>query len=222
MNMQQKNTYRKQTNRYDDVLTARKWWSWIYMHLIWRVDDNVMTREVMKMIPDDFGGKLLDVPVGTAIFTAAKYGTLSHAQIVGLDYSREMLAVAKQRKEACELKNLTLIQGDVGNLPFGDGSFDIVLSMNGFHVFPDKRKAFDETYRVLRPGGCFCGCFYVKGERKPADWLVRHFLNKKGLFRPPHFTLAEASTLLSDLYDGNVVLQNHRSMLIFKCIKPNS
>ena len=32
-------------------------------------------------------------------------------------------------------------------------SFDIVLSMNGFHAFPDKKKAFRETHRVLKPGG---------------------------------------------------------------------
>lgn len=54
-------------------------------------------------------------------------------------------------------------QGDVGALPFADESFDIVLSLNGFHAFPDKEAAYRETFRVLKKGGTFCGCFYVQG-----------------------------------------------------------
>ena len=39
--------------------------------------------------------------------------------------------------------------------------FDIVLSLNGFHAFLDKEAAYREVFRVLRPSGTFCGCFYV-------------------------------------------------------------
>ena len=46
-------------------------------------------------------------------------------------------------------KNVAFIQGDVGKLPFSDKSLDVVLRMNGFHAFPDKKKAFIETRRVL-------------------------------------------------------------------------
>ena len=64
-------------------------------------------------------------------------------------------------------------QGDVGALPFGDGSFDIVLSLNGFHAFPDKEAAWREIFRVLRPGGTFCGCFYVRGQNRHTDRMIR-------------------------------------------------
>lgn len=40
--------YTKITNRYDDVLTARKWWSRIYMNCIWKVDDNLVAKEVLE------------------------------------------------------------------------------------------------------------------------------------------------------------------------------
>lgn len=40
-------------------------------------------------------------------------------------------------------------------LPFENGSFDFVLSLNGFHAFPDKEAAYREIFRVLRPGGVF-------------------------------------------------------------------
>ena len=61
---------------------------------------------------------------------------------------------------------MTFRQGDVGALPYEDDTFDIVLSLNGFHAFPDKEAAYREVFRVLRPGGTFCGCFYVMGEHK--------------------------------------------------------
>lgn len=60
-----------------------------------------------------------------------------------------------------------------------DETFDIVLSMNGFHTFPDKMKAFQETYRVLKPGGDFIACFYIKGKAKQTDWLVKIFYQRK-------------------------------------------
>ena len=62
----------------------------------------------------------------------------------------------------------------MGALPYEDDTFDIVLSLNGFHAFPDKEAAYREVFRVSRPGGTFCSCFYVKGEHRRTDWFVRH------------------------------------------------
>lgn len=214
-----KNAYKKRMNRYDDVLTARKWWSWIYMHWLWKGDDNAIAREVLSMIPDDFQGEILDVPVGTAVFTAEKYKRMNNAQIIGLDYSQEMLDIAQFRMTETKLGNLKLVRGDVGNLPFEGNRFDCVLSMNGFHVFPDKPKAFAETFRVLKPGGMFLACFYVTGERPPADWFVRKVLDKKGFFSPPHYALTEATDLLRSIYWKQCDIKNYRSMLVCKCIK---
>ena len=83
-----------------------------------------------------------------------------------------MLACHPEQAERLHLKNVTFQQGDVGKLPFADSAFDIVLSLNGFHAFPDKEAAYREVFRVLRPGGTFCGCFYVAGEQKRTDWFV--------------------------------------------------
>lgn len=52
--------------------------------------------------------------------------------------------------------------GDAGALPYADGAFDIVLSLNGFHAFLDKEAAYREVFRVLRPGGTYCVCGYRK------------------------------------------------------------
>lgn len=213
------NPYEKRMQHYDDVITGRKWWSHIYMHKIWGVNDNLIAEEVLSFIPDDFSGRLLDIPVGTAVFTYEKYKKMKSAEIVGVDYSQMMLKLAEERKQEHSLNNLTLMHGDVRDLPFDDESFDCVLSLNGFHCFPDKEKAFAECYRVLKPGGLFCGSFYVSGKRLICDITAKLILNKKGLFIPPHYTLSSAKEKLTELFGTNIMTKNYNSILVFKCIK---
>lgn len=194
-------SYKQSKNIYDDVLTQGKWWSRLYIRLFWSgVDDNAVAREVLKYIPDDFSGRLLDVPVGTAVFTCDKYVSLKNADITCLDYSRDMLEQAQDRFKKSGLDNVSTIRGDVGNLPFEDESFDIVLSMNGFHAFPDKEKAYAETNRVLKQGGKFVACFYIKGRSRITDFLVSAILAKKGWFTPPFESVVSLKQRLEKMY----------------------
>ncbi len=193
---EQRSAYTKRMNHYDDLLTGRRWWSRLYMRGLWGIDDNEIAREVLDMLPNDFAGVLLDVPVGTAVFTYEKYLRMTDvAQIVGLDYSEEMIEISKRRFGDALPPFLRFVQGDVGNLPFDDESFDAVLSMNGFQAFPDKSRAIREIYRVLKPNGLFFGCLYVRGMRRIPDWIARHVLEKKGFFM--HLIRRSASTKCS-------------------------
>ena len=191
--------YHSSKNIYDDVLTQGNFFSKLYIKVFWSgTDDNEIARRVLAYIPDDFSGSILDVPVGTAVFTKAKWKALTKAHITCLDYSTDMLEQARERLQGCA--NISCIQGDVGNLPMDDASFDLVLSMNGFHAFPDKEKAFQETWRVLKPGGKFVACFYIKGKSGITDWLVKAILSKKGWFTPPFQTQEQLQTTLHRLY----------------------
>lgn len=220
MAKEQSNSYQGVMDHYDDLLTGRKWWSRIYWRLIWNEDANLLAQKVLDFIPDDFQGRLLDVPVGTAVFTAEKYRRMKGAEIVGLDYSDEMIAIAALRKETEGIANLSLRQGDVGDLPYPNESFDCILSMNGFQAFPDKEKAFAEIFRVLKPGGFFCGCFYVRGERRSADFFVKGVMERKGFFRPPYDTFAEAKSRLRGMYGDDVLTEKMASACLFRCVKP--
>ena len=122
------------------------------------------------------------------------------------------------KAERLHLKNVTFRQGDVVALPYEDGSFDIVLSLNGFHAFPDKVAAYREIFRVLRHGGTFCGCFYVKGEHKRTDWFVRHIYEKVGFFTPPYETVSSLKARLDGMYT-DVDMGNLKSMAWFVCRK---
>lgn len=209
--------YESSKNIYDGVLTQGNFFSRMYIKLFWSgTDDNEIARKVLSYIPDDFSGKLLDVPVGTAVFTQRKWSTLKNAHITCLDYSTDMLEQAKRRLDG--QAHINFIQGDVGNLQMDDESFDIVLSMNGFHAFPDKQKAFSETFRVLKSGGDFIACFYIRGKSKKTDWLVKNILAKKGWFTPPFQTEEELKNTLQKMYK-EVELHVDGSMAYFHCVK---
>lgn len=209
--------YESSKNIYDGVLTQGNFFSRMYIKLFWSgTDDNEIARKVLSYIPDDFSGKLLDVPVGTAVFTQRKWSSLKNAHITCLDYSTDMLEQAKRRLDG--QAHINFIQGDVGNLQMDDESFDIVLSMNGFHAFPDKQKAFSETCRVLKSGGDFIACFYIRGKSKKTDWLVKNILAKKGWFTPPFQTEEELKNTLQKMYK-EVELHVDGSMAYFHCVK---
>ena len=209
--------YQASKNIYDDVLTQGSFFSKMYIKIFWSgTDDKEIARKILVYIPDDFKGTILDVPVGTAVFTEEKWKSLTNAQITCLDYSVDMIEQAKRRLKECS--NISCIQGDVGNLPMEDSSFDIVLSMNGFHAFPDKKKAFSETHRVLKPNGKFIACFYIKGKSRVTDWLVKRILVKKGWFTPPFPTEEQLSRVLNRLY-RTIDIYVDGSMVYFCCTK---
>lgn len=214
-----KKSYKFSKNFYDDAITQGKWWSKLYFKLLWGgVDDNEIARRVLDWIPDDFSGKLLDVPVGTAVFTTAKYKRLTYADITCLDYSRDMLEQAEHRFREEGITNIHTIQGDVGALPFEAGVFDKVLCMNGLHVFPNKDKAYAEILRTLKSGGELLACFYIAGEQKIADCLARTVMTRMGWFTPPFDTADDVKRRLEQYYD---ILDFHveGAMLYFRVKK---
>ena len=211
----------KEATFYDGMITCSTLPGRAVCKVVWNMgpEDNTRYLELaMAGIPDDFRGNMLEVPVGTGVLTMPVYKTLPDAEITCLDYSADMMAVAQRRAETIGLTNVQFRQGDVGALPFEDGSFDLVLSLNGFHAFPDKDAAFRETLRVLKPGGIFCGCFYIAEQSKRTDWFINHLYVPKGFFTPPFDTAATLYKRLSSLYEG-VKLETVESMACFTCRK---
>jgi ubiquinone/menaquinone biosynthesis C-methylase UbiE len=213
-----KEAYKESKNIYDNILTAKGFWSKVYNKLAWGMNDKDYVPILLSFIPDDFNGKMLDIPVGTAVFTADKYARLKGADITVLDYSIDMLSQAEKRFADMKIRNVTCLQGDVAKLPFETGSLDLVFSMNGFHAFPDKEKAFKETARVLKKDGLFCGCFYISGERKVTDFTVNKILTPRGWFTPPFYNRNELRQKLDKLYT-TVEIYNVKSIVYFKCMK---
>ncbi|MFC2948309.1 demethylmenaquinone methyltransferase [Virgibacillus sediminis] len=116
-------------------------------HKSWRKD-------VMKKMKVREGASALDVCCGTgdwAISLAEAVG--ENGKVVGLDFSQNMLSVAKEKKERSSLDQLELVHGNAMELPFADNSFDYVTIGFGLRNVPDYMTVLKEMYRVVRPGG---------------------------------------------------------------------
>lgn len=206
---------------YDGMITCSTLPGRAVCALVWnmgKVKNNGYLEKALSGIPEAFSGRLLEVPVGTGVLTMPVYQALPWADVTCLDYSPDMMARARRRAGERGLRNVCFRQGDVGALPFADNSFDLVLSLNGFHAFPDKEAAFRETFRVLKPGGVFCGCFYVNGENRRTDWFVERLYVPRGFFTPPFETAASLRSRLSALY-ASARVETVESMACFTCRK---
>ena len=94
--------------------------------------------------------RVLDVAAGNGNATLA--AARRFAEVVSTDYVATLLERGRERAEAERLP-VTFQEADAENLPFGDASFDVVLSTFGVMFTPNQQKAASELVRVCRPGG---------------------------------------------------------------------
>jgi SAM-dependent methyltransferase len=193
----------------------------MFDRLVWGFfGDGGMTNEVLSRLPSEFEGVLLDVPVGTALFTCSRYAAFPNATIVGIDYSMGMLREARMRFLEHGVSHVHLLRADVANLPVRGDAVDIVLSMAGLHAFADKQGALKEMRRVLRAQGTLLVDSYVRGARKRADWIVKHLLARRGFFTPPFFHIDDIASEL----EGFTISQQGQfeSVAWFEAVKNES
>lgn len=105
---------------------------------------------VQKIVPSKTDA-VLEVAAGTCACgrAIAPYA----GNVVCLDMTPAMLSIGKSEAGKNHLDNMTFVLGDAVELPFLNGSFDIVLSRLAFHHFSNVKQAFAEMVRVLKPGG---------------------------------------------------------------------
>ncbi|MDF7627634.1 bifunctional demethylmenaquinone methyltransferase/2-methoxy-6-polyprenyl-1,4-benzoquinol methylase UbiE [Lactobacillaceae bacterium L1_55_11] len=112
-------------------------------------------RQVMAQIQLPAAGHFLDVATGTADWALAlAQASDAKSQVVGLDFSAQMLAVGQKKVAASPVADkIQLVQGDAMHLPFEDQSFDLVTIGFGLRNLPDPKQGLIEMYRVLKSGG---------------------------------------------------------------------
>lgn len=211
----------KLSSLYDEMMTGSSLLGKFALRFFWGLSDKdyrAFLRQAYAGVSRDFSGRLLEVPIGTGVLSLPLYKDLPASEIVCVDYSRAMLNVAVEHAAQMNLSNVKFLQGDVGALPFEDEYFDLVVSVDGFHAFPDKEAAYRETFRVLRRGGIFCGCMYVIGENCRTDFFVKHFCDRRGFFTPMHETLVGLERRLDAMY-RRVEISNVKSFAGFICTK---
>ena len=117
-----------------------------------------LLRGVYARIADDLvdvlpeGADVLDVGTGPGVLISELAGRRSDLHLVGVDLSADMVSAA-QRNLSEFGGRATAQQGDVVDLPFAAGTFDLVVSSFSSHHWDDPVAAVPELARVLRPGG---------------------------------------------------------------------
>ena len=89
-------------NFYDGMITCTTLSGKAVCRLVWdmnKAECDAYLEKALSGIPDDFSGKLLEVPVGTGILTMPVYQTLPKADITCLDYSADMMGQAQEKAD---------------------------------------------------------------------------------------------------------------------------
>ncbi len=87
----------------------------------------------------------------TSFLSARRVGPTG--KVIGVDMTPEMVARAKRNAKKGGFRNVEFRLGEIENLPVDDDSADVVISNCVINLVPDKRRAFREAFRVLKPGG---------------------------------------------------------------------
>ncbi|AYW45679.1 demethylmenaquinone methyltransferase [Tetragenococcus koreensis] len=138
------------------------------MHKRWR-------KKTMAQLPLESSGTALDLCCGTGDWTIDLAQVVGPTgKVVGLDFSKNMLEIAKKKAEQADVAQQTsLIQEDAMALPFVNNSFDVVTIGFGLRNVPDASRVLSEMQRVVKPGG-MVACLETS---QPQNKLIYPFWN---------------------------------------------
>ena len=122
---------------------------------------------------------LLDVATGTGDVAIMTYRQLKPKKIIGIDISKGMLELGRQKIEKAGLTgSIELQEGDSETINFPDNSFDAVTVAFGVRNFEDLHKGLLEMLRVLRPGGKLVVLEFSKPKYRLFNWLCNIYMNR--------------------------------------------
>lgn len=135
------------------------------MHRQWK-------RQAVQQLHLPQNGQVLDVCTGTGDLVGYLHETLGpEGQVTGLDFSAEMLSLARKRFPESAYGNITFQQGDAMSLPYADNSFDGAIVSFGLRNIVDIPKAIAEMTRVVKPGGWVVNIDTCPKPTLPGYWL---------------------------------------------------
>ncbi len=112
-------------------------------------------------VPTEFaqikeGDTVIDLGSGAGndVFVARAL-TGEKGKVIGIDFTEEMIAKARINNDKMGFNNVEFRFGDIEKLPVNENQADVIISNCVLNLVPDKKKAFSEISRVLKPGGHF-------------------------------------------------------------------
>jgi SAM-dependent methyltransferase len=93
-------------------------------------------------------------------------------KVYGVDLTAEMLALPLSFCSKLSRQNVEFHEASVETLPYRDGTFDLAISNGALNLIPDKKAAFSELSRVLKPGGVLAAADLLVMEEIPPEVLA--------------------------------------------------
>lgn len=97
------------------------------------------------------GSHILDIACGPGTLPLLVHDKCQ--SVKAIDFAENMVSIFNNAIEEAAISNIDVTCGDAQNLPYDNNAFDAVFSMFGLMFFPDRKKAYAEIYRTLKPGG---------------------------------------------------------------------
>jgi SAM-dependent methyltransferase len=118
------------------------------------------------------GERVVDIGSGAGFdaFVAA-HEVGGTGAVIGIDMTTEMLAKARHTAAQLSLTNIEFREGFAENMPIDDNWADVVISNGVINLCADKRAAFAEIHRILRPGGVLQFADIANGRPVPPEAL---------------------------------------------------
>lgn len=142
------------------------------LHSLWR--DEAWRRTAVRMAGVGAGESVLDMACGTGDLTQAFARMTGAGEIIGGDFTPEMLDLARHKRERLVEKDRARIEyvaADAMDLGFEDGRFDVVSIAFGIRNVQRPEAALAEFYRVLKPGGRLVILEFDKPRFPPMRWF---------------------------------------------------
>jgi ubiquinone/menaquinone biosynthesis C-methylase UbiE len=123
-------------------------------------------------------GEAVDLGCGPGQLVIAMAGQAPDLHVTGVDLSDEMLAQANENAQCAGLASrVSFRPGDAQQIPFPDGSLDLVVSTASLHHWSDPVSVLSEIARVVRPGGSFL-IFDLRRDMPAPGYLLIWFATK--------------------------------------------
>jgi ubiquinone/menaquinone biosynthesis C-methylase UbiE len=147
------------------------------------VADEAVEDAIRAALSDKPFRSLLDLGTGTGRMLEMFGPDIERG--LGLDLSLDMLLLARDRLERAGLRNCSVRQGDIYDLPLANDSFDVVILHQVLHFLDDGARAIREAARVLRPGGRLLVVDFALHEQ---EFLREQFAHRRLGFAPDTVT----------------------------------
>lgn len=140
------------------------------LHSLWR--DQAWRRAAVRAADVAAGDRVLDVACGTGDLAMAFAQRTQASEIVGLDFTQEMLDIAADKRSRVRGGDrIRYVRGDAMDLPDPDASFDVVSIAFGIRNVQEPARALAEFARVLKPGGRLVILEFDRPAFAPVRWF---------------------------------------------------